>query len=90
MRAYGATNVAVTGRGTIAPRMALWREWFNRDRPDAFEGMRQLYEWGENDTPVEERRFKDLLAARLRPCCVEFERCRNVRLEDFRIRESPL
>ena len=28
--------------------------------------------------------------ARLRPCCVEFERCRNVRLEDFRIRESPL
>ena len=90
VRAYGATNVAVTGRGTIAPRMALWREWFNRDRPDAFEGMRQLYEWGENDTPVEERRFKDLLAARLRPCCVEFERCRNVRLEDFRIRESPL
>ena len=90
VHAYGVTNVAVTGRGTIAPRMAFWREWFNRERPDAFESMRQLYEWGESDTPVEERRFKDILAARLRPCCVEFERCRNVRLEDFRIRESPL
>ena len=91
MRAYGATNVAVTGRGTIAPRMAVWRSWFEREqRPDVLENMRRLYEWGESDTPVEERRFEDLVAARLRPCCVEFERCRNVRLEGFRIRESPL
>ena len=89
--ASGATNVSVTGRGTIAPRMAVWRNWFERDRrPDVIENMRRLYAWGENDTPVEERRFSDLIAARLRPCCVEFERCRNVRLEDFRIRESPL
>ncbi len=89
--ACGATNVAVTGKGTIAPRMAFWRGWFERElRPAALESMRRLYEWGENDVPVEERRFEDPVAARLRPSCVEFEGCRNVRLEDFRIRESPL
>lgn len=88
--AYGATNVSITGNGVIAPRMALWREWFLRDTPVAFESQRQLYEWGENDIPVEKRRFPDPVAARLRPCCVEFERCRNVRLADFSIRESPL
>ena len=89
--ACGATNVAVTGKGTIAPRMAFWRGWFERElRPEALESMRRLYEWGENDVPVEERRFEDPVAARLRPSCVEFEGCRNVRLEDFRIRESPL
>ena len=89
--ACGATNVAVTGKGTIAPRMAFWRGWFEREqRPEALESMRRLYEWGENDVPVGERRFEDPVAARLRPSCVEFEGCRNVRLEDFRIRESPL
>ena len=88
--ACGATNVALTGRGTTAPRMALWREWFDRNRPDSFENMRRLYEWGESDTPVEDRRFENPRTARLRPSCVEFERCRNVRIEDVRIRESPL
>ena len=88
--AFGATNVSITGRGTIAPRMALWREWFLRDTPEVFESQRLLYEWGENDVPVEKRRFKDPRAARIRPCCIEFDRCRGVRLEGFRIRESPL
>lgn len=89
--AYGATNVAVTGKGVIAPRMAFWRGWFERSqRPDVLENMRRLYAWGENDTPVEERRFEDPAAARLRPSCIEFEGCRNVRLEGFKVRESPL
>jgi hypothetical protein len=89
--ACGQTNVAVTGKGTIAPRMAFWRGWFEREqRPEALANMRRLYEWGENDVPVEERRFEDPSAARLRPSCVEFEQCRNVRLEGFKVRESPL
>ncbi|MBQ0033591.1 MAG: glycoside hydrolase family 28 protein, partial [bacterium] len=28
--AYGFTNVAITGKGTIAPRMDFWRTWFAR------------------------------------------------------------
>ena len=88
--AYGATNVSVTGGGTLTTRMGLWRDWFLRDTATMFENQRRLYAWGESDTPVEERRFEDLRTARIRPCFVEFERCRNVRLEGFHLRESPL
>ena len=88
--AYGATNVSVTGGGTLTTRMGLWRDWFLRDTATMFENQRRLYAWGESDTPVEERRFEDLCTARIRPCFVEFERCRDVRLEGFRLRYSPL
>ena len=88
--AYGATNVSVTGGGTLTTRMGLWRDWFLRDTATMNENQRRLYAWGENDTPVEERRFEDLRTARIRPAFVEFERCANVRLEGFRIKYSPL
>ena len=88
--AYGATNVSVTGGGMLTTRMGLWRDWFLRDTATMDENQRRLYEWGENDVPVEERRFKDLRTARIRPAFVEFERCANVRLEGFRIKYSPL
>ena len=89
--AYGATNVSVTGGGTLTTRMALWRNWFLRDGSAVmYENQRRLYEWGENDVPVEKRRFEDLRTARIRPAFLEFERCANVRLEGFHIRYSPL
>ena len=28
--AYGCTNVAITGKGTLAPKMDFWRGWFKR------------------------------------------------------------
>ena len=88
--ARGCTNVAVTGTGTLSPEMDVWRIWFDRNTPEMFEAMGKLYEWGESDEPVENRRVADLPGARFRPCCVEFDRCRNVLLEGFRVRESPL
>ena len=88
--AYGCTNVALTGKGTLAPEMDVWRVWFDRNTPEMFEAMGRLYAWGESDAPVESRRVADLPGARFRPCCVEFDSCRNVRLEGFRVRESPL
>ncbi|MBR3823512.1 MAG: right-handed parallel beta-helix repeat-containing protein [Kiritimatiellae bacterium] len=88
--AYGVTNVSVTGGGVLTTRMALWRDWFLRDNAIMDENQRQLYYWGENDVPVDERRFKDPCKARVRPSFIEFERCCNVRLDGFRIRYSPL
>ena len=88
--AYGATNVSVTGGGILTTRMALWRDWFLRDNAIMDENQRQLYYWGENDVPVDERRFKDPCKARVRPSFIEFERCGNVRLDGFRMRYSPL
>ena len=87
---YGCTNVAVTGKGTLMPQMDVWKVWFDRNTPGMLAAMGQLYAWGESDEPVENRRAPDLPGARFRPCCVEFERCQDVRLEDFRVRESPL
>lgn len=90
VHAYGCTNVALTGGGTLAPEMDVWRVWFDRNTPEMFDAMGRLYAWGESDAPVESRRVADLPGARFRPCCVEFERCANVRLDGFRVRGSPL
>ena len=88
--AYGCTNVALTGTGELAPEMDVWRVWFDRNTPEMLEAMGNLYAWGESDAPVASRCVADLPGARFRPCCVEFERCQNVRLEGFRVRGSPL
>ena len=90
LHAYGATNVSVTGKGIFRPRMEVWRTWFNRETPEMFAAMGKLYEWGENDIPVEKRILPDLPGARFRPCCIEFEKCRNVLLDGFKVRDSPL
>ncbi len=85
--AYGCTNVGIVGKGTLAPRMAKWRDWFvggeihKRIRGDVFAKMMR----GES---VEKR----VLAERggyFRPQLIQFNRCRNVVLKDFKIRESP-
>ena len=85
----GCTNVAVTGGGTFAPKMDLWRSWFNRNTPEMFAAMGTLYGWGESDEPLENRRLTEVPGAKFRPCCIEFNFCRNVRLRGFRVRESP-
>ena len=90
VHAQGCTNVAVTGGGLFTPVMDTWRIWFDRNTPEMLAAMGQLYAWGEGDEPVENRRASDLPGARFRPCFFEFENCRNVRLEGFRIRQSPL
>lgn len=90
VHAQGCTNVAVTGGGLFTPVMDTWRIWFDRETPEMLAAMGQLYAWGEGDEPVENRRAADLPGARFRPCFFEFENCRNVRLEGFRIRQSPL
>lgn len=85
--AYGCTNVGIVGKGTLAPKMAKWRDWFvggeihKRIRGDVFANMMR----GES---VEKR----VLAERggyFRPHLIQFNRCRNVLLKDFKIRESP-
>ncbi len=87
--AYGCTNVAITGSGTIAPKMGFWRKWFGRP-PSHRAATRQLYEWcSKQDVPPEERDVTALPGSQVRPHLIQFNRCKNVRLEGFRIRESP-
>lgn len=85
--AYGCENVGIAGTGTIAPKMDFWRTWFAR--PEAhIQATRQLYAMCSTGVPVEHRRMEEG-EANMRPHLIQFNRCTNVRLENFSIRESP-
>ena len=86
--AYGCTNVAITGKGTIAPKMEFWRKWFGR-KAGHRAATRKLYDWCSFLAPVEERDLTKLPESNVRPHLIQFNRCKDVRLEGFRIRESP-
>lgn len=85
--AYDCENIAITGSGTLSPYMDTWREWFKRPQPH-LEALKQLYTQASTDVPVEQR----LMAVgenHLRPHLIHLNRCRNILLDGFRIRESP-
>lgn len=85
--AYQCTNVAITGKGTLAPDMKVWKTWFTRPKAH-MNALAQLYDWATFNKPVSER----LMAVgenHLRPHLIHFNQCRNVLLEDFKIRQSP-
>ena len=86
--AYGCTNVAITGKGTIAPKMKFWRKWFGREAGHRA-ATRKLYDWCSFLAPVEERDLTKLPESNVRPHLIQFNRCKDVRLEGFRICESP-
>ncbi len=85
--AYECENVGIAGSGTIAPMMDFWRTWFNAS-PSHTEATRRLYAMTSTNIPVEDRRM-EREGANMRPQLIQFNRCTNVRLEDFSIRESP-
>lgn len=85
---YGATNIAISGKGMLKARMAGWECWYVRG-PKQSAAQMQLMAWGANDTPVEDRDLTRLDEANKRPPFIGFNRCRNVRLEGFTLRESP-
>ena len=86
--AYGVTNVAITGKGTVAPRMELWRTWFTRT-PEHMKATEHLYYWCSTNAPTDARRLLRLDSAHMRPHLIQFNRCGRVLLDGFRIRESP-
>jgi len=67
--------------------METWRRWF--DRPKAhMEGSARLYHQASTDVPVEERQMAQN-DYNFRPHLIQFNRCENILLENFSIRESP-
>ena len=86
--AFGVTNVAITGKGLIAPRMDFWRTWFDRP-PEHMKATEHLYYWCSTNAPVSSRRLLALDRAHMRPHLMQFNRCGNVLLDGFKIRDSP-
>ncbi len=85
--AYDCENVAITGNGTLAPVMDTWRVWFKRPQAH-LDALKSLYTMASTDVPVEQR----MMAVgdnHLRPHLIHFNRCKNVLLDGFKIRESP-
>ncbi|GAE84917.1 polygalacturonase [Bacteroides reticulotermitis JCM 10512] len=85
--AFNCENIAITGRGMLKPKMETWRTWFKRPQPH-LDALKKLYDMASFDVPVEKRQMaKD--ENNLRPHLIHFNRCRNVLLDSFKIRESP-
>lgn len=95
--AYGQTNIAVTGEGTLDGQAGPenWWIWKGREEYGWKEGMPQqkpardrLIEMGERNVPVEERQFGD--GDYLRPSFLQPYRCENVLIEGITIVNSPM
>ncbi len=87
--AFGATNVSVTGSGMLHAEHAFWYAW-QWGNPVHSEVKRKLYhEWPAAGVPVEKRILTDIPQSNFRPPFIHFNRCRNVRLEGVKIRNSP-
>lgn len=85
--AFKCENVAITGKGMLKPDMGTWKVWFKRPQPH-LNALKELYTQASTDVPVIERQMA-VGENHLRPHLIHFNRCRNVMLDGFQIRESP-
>ena len=91
--AYCCTNVAITGTGTLAAYEGEWKDtfwypWVWQDN-GIRAARRQLYDWGAQNHPVEQRQIWQMKNANTRPHFVQFNRCRGVKWHGFKVRNSP-
>lgn len=85
--AFQCKNIAITGKGMLKPKMETWRKWFARPQAH-MEASRKLYTMASTDVPVEKRQMAEG-ENHFRPHLIQFNRCENVLLDSFKIRESP-
>ena len=85
--AFQCENIAISGPGTLAPKMDFWRTWF--ERPDShIQATRQLYAMCSTQVPAADRHM-EREGVQMRPHLIHFNRCTNVQFDGFKIRESP-
>lgn len=85
--AHECENIAITGKGILSPEMDTWKVWFARPKSH-LEALKELYTMASTDVPVEDRQMA-VGENHLRPHLIHFNRCKNVLLDGFKIRESP-
>ena len=82
--AYHATNIALTGKGTIDAQGGLeFAAWSQREAAD----RDRLREMGDKLVPVRERVFGE--GTLLRPSCIQPFGCSRVLIEDITVKDSP-
>lgn len=95
--AIDASNIALTGKGTIDGQASNENWWWMNGNPDFGwkEGMNSqklsgrplLLGYEQNQTPVENRVFA--IEGALRPQLVNFNNCNTVLIEDLTLRNAP-
>lgn len=85
--AYQCENVALTGKGKLIALLDVWKEWYARPKPH-MDALVELYYMAYNNVPVNERDMTTG-SANLRPQFIQFNRCKNVLIEDVSINNSP-
>jgi polygalacturonase len=91
--AFGQTNVAVTGSGTLDGQAddTTWLAWKGRKGPaqgTQTAARKRLDAMNNDSVPVAQRVFGE--GDFLRPDFIEFNQCRNVLIEGVKIRRSPM
>jgi len=86
--AYECKNIKISGTGTLKPKMDTWKAWYARPQAH-LDATERLYTWCSTLTPLTERYLTDLKESNMRPHLIQFNRCQNVVLENFHIRQSP-
>ncbi len=89
--AHRCDNVAITGPGMLRSRIGFWLQWGGSRAVNALSraAANQLTEWGDLGTDVSERRIAEMPGSRMRPQMLQFNRCRNVLLDGFKIKGTP-
>jgi polygalacturonase len=85
--AFGCTNVALTGKGTLQANLDVWKTWMTRP-PAHLAALKSLYTMTATNASVAQRQMA-VDENHLRPQFIQFNRCRNVLIEDVKIRNSP-
>jgi len=85
--AWQCRNVAITGEGKLEAKMDVWVKWFKRPSGH-LQNLKRLYFLAGYNKPVEERQMVND-TANLRPQFIQFNRCENVLLEGFEVKNSP-
>ncbi len=85
--AFDCENVAITGPGKLRAKLGVWRVWYQRPKPH-MDALVALYHMAYRDVPVSERNMA-VGENNLRPHFIQFNRCRNVLVEDISIEDSP-
>lgn len=95
--AFDATNVAVTGKGTLDGRATAsnWWPWkgnaeygWKAGQPNQLAARQRLFDMAERGVPASQRVFGN--GDYLRPSFIQPYRCRNVLIEGVKIVNSPM
>ncbi|MGL4519482.1 MAG: glycoside hydrolase family 28 protein [Phocaeicola sp.] len=92
--AYGETNIALTGKGTVDGQGSATEWWYMKGgrftiagNIDQGKGREKLLMYAETNTPIDRRIMTE--EDGLRPQLINFNHCKSVLIEDVKLINSP-